>query len=271
MKKKLLTVAAATVLTLSMGMSAMAADAVSTDQDYGAEGQKSESPAWNSAANGQFAIEDGQTITFTYDSQSLDTSNKVFGWVSEVTDGTSYFTITQGATAWFAPAGCPWQASEAAGKASWVAESNWAEDEAAYATAMGDAKVELVVTRTGNQLIFESKATGSDGKEYTSKVTGVLETAPEGTVFVQLGSDHGNMTLYKATYGTAGEVEEVTTKEKISLKPSLDPVGVATPTTTAAPAEDGGSNMTTVVVVVVVVLVVAIVAGVLVATKKKKA
>lgn len=275
MKKKILTVAAATVLTLSMGLTAMA-DVVSTDTDYGTEGQKTESKTgWGSGVNGQFAIEDGKTITFTFDSQSADTTNAVFGWVAEITDGTSYFTVTQGGTAWFAPAGSEWQTQNANGTASFVVEKSWEDDAAStYAEAMGDAKVELVVTRTGNQIIFDSKATGADGVEYTQKITGVLEKAPEGTLNVQVGSDHGSMTLYKAVYGEAGEVEEVTTAERITAKPSLNTPGVVgggNETTTAASTEEEGSNNTVVIVVVVVVLVVAVVGGVLVATKKKKA
>lgn len=292
MKKRVLTAAAVAALTLNMGLVAMA-DVVTTDQDYGTEGQKTESPAWNSAANGQFAIEDGKTITFTFDSQSVDASNPAFGWVAEVTDGTSYFTVTQGATAWFAPAGSEWATANTNGTASFTVDKSWGDDtKDAYVAAMSNAKVELVVTRSGNQIIFESKATGSDNVEYTQKIIGVLEKAPEGTLNVQLGSDHGNMTLYKAVYGEAGEVEEATTVEKITYKPSLNTPGVVTDGSSASDEttasdkadsnsdsdsgsdskdDDDSSNGTMVIVIVVVVLVVAVVGAVLVATKKKKA
>ena len=94
MKKRLLTVAGATVLALSMSVSAFAADVVTEDKDYGTAGNAVENKTgWGSNLNGQFAIEDNQKITFTFDSQSADTSNAVFGWVAEITDNASYFTM----------------------------------------------------------------------------------------------------------------------------------------------------------------------------------
>lgn len=159
MRKKLLVAAGATVLALGMSISAMA-DVVTSDKDYGAEGSATNSPAWNSAANGQFAIQDNKKAIFKFDSKSSDTSNAAFGWVAEITDGTSYFTVTQGATAWLAPDTAEWKTS---GKNNFEIKKSW-EDDAAYAAAVADAKnVELTVTRAGKQVIFDSKATGSDG------------------------------------------------------------------------------------------------------------
>ena len=94
MRKKLLVAAGAAVLALGMSVSAMA-DVVTSDKDYGAEGSATNSPGWNSAANGQFAIQDNKKAIFKFDSKSSDTSNAAFGWVAEITDGTSYFTVTQ--------------------------------------------------------------------------------------------------------------------------------------------------------------------------------
>lgn len=267
MKKKFLSVAGATVLALSMSVSAMAADVVTEDKDYGTAGNAVENATgWGSNLNGQFAIEDNKTITFTFDSKSADTSNAVFGWVAEITDNDSYFTITQGATCWYAPAGSAWLTNT---NNTYNVEKNW-EDAAVYAAAMDNAKVELKVTRAGKQIVFDSKATGSDGKEYTQKITAVFETAPEGTLYLQVGVDHGSMVLYSAKYSDAGDVEEVTTKEKITLKPNMDAnKGLATTDDTSAEKDDS-SNTTVVIVVVAVVLVVAVVVGVVVATKKKK-
>ncbi len=264
MNKKFLATVSATVMALSMGMTAMA-DPITSDMDYGTAGQAGENTTgWASNINGQFAIEDGQSITFTFDSKSADTSNAVFGWVAEITDNTSYFTITQGGTAWFAPDGCDWQKNT---NNTFAVEKNW-EDAAVYGTAMADAKVELVVTRAENQVVFDSKATGADGQEYTQTITGVFETAPTGTLYIQLGVDHGSMVLYSAKYGEAGEVEEVTTPEKVTLKPNLDPnKGLSTTTDNT---EDTSNSTTIIIVVVAVVLVIAIVVGVVVATKKKK-
>ena len=61
MKKRLLTVAGATVLALSMSVSAFAADVVTEDKDYGTAGNAVENKTgWGSNLNGQFAIEDNQ-------------------------------------------------------------------------------------------------------------------------------------------------------------------------------------------------------------------
>ena len=272
MKKRLLTVAGATVLALSMSVSALAADVVTEDKDYGTAGNAVENKTgWGSNLNGQFAIEDNQKITFTFDSQSADTSNAVFGWVAEITDNASYFTITQGATCWFAPDGSPWKTGYDAGDNGWDIQKSWADDEAnAYAEAMADAKVTLDVTRSGNQIIFESKATGSDGKEYTQTIKGIFKEAPTGTLYLQVGCDHGSMTLYSAKYSEAGKVEQATVKEKVTLKPNMDAnKGVAGSNDSTSESNDSDSSTTVIVVVVAVVLVVAVVAGVLVATKKK--
>ena len=156
MKKKFLTVAGAAILALSMSIAAIADDAVTADKDYGTEGQATDSStAWGSGVNGQFAIEDGQTVTFTFDSKSADTTNAVFGWVAEVTDKTSYFTVTQGGTAWFAPPASPWGANT---NNVFQVEKSWEDaDASTYAAAMSDAKVELVVTRAGEQIVLIQK------------------------------------------------------------------------------------------------------------------
>lgn len=268
MKKKFLTVAGATVLALSMSLAAMA-DVVTEDKDYGAAGSATDSStAWGSGVNGQFAIEDNKSVTFTFDSKSADTTNAVFGWVAEITDGTSYFTITQGGTAWFAPAGCEWQANA---NNTYNVEKSWEDaDATTYAEAMADSKVELTVTRAGKQIIFDSKATGADGVEYTQKITGIFETAPEGTLNLQVGSDHGSMVLYTVKYSDAGDVEEATTKEKITLKPNLNSNSGLSSSSTSTDSDEDSSTTTIIIVVVAVVLVVAIVVGVVVATKKKK-
>lgn len=265
MKKKILLTASAAVLTLGMSVTALA-DVVSSDVDYGTEGVKTDSSTiWNSAANGQFSIEDGQTVTFEFDSQMSDSSIAAFGWVAEVTDGASYFTITQGGTQWYAPAGCEWVSNT---NNQMSIERSWTDDEVdAYIAAMADAKVTLVVTRSGNQIIFESTAVGTDGETYTQKAVSVFETAPEGTLTLQVGSDHGTMTLYNVKYSEAGEVEEATTVERKTLKPSLDTsAGLAG----SDDEEESPSNVGLIVGIVVAVLVVAVVVGVVVATKKKK-
>ena len=111
---------------------------------------------------------------------------------------------------------------------------------------------------------------GNDGKEYTQKAVGVLSEEPTGSVFVQVGCDHGSMIMYSAKYSEAGAVEEVTTKEKVTLKPNMDAnKGVAGSNDSTSESNDSDSSTTVIVVVVAVVLVVAVVAGVLVATKKK--
>jgi hypothetical protein len=269
MKKKLLTVAGAATLALSMSFAAMA-DVVTSDVDYGTEGTATTNDsAWNSAANGQFAIENNQKLTFTFDSKSADTTNAVYGWVAEVTDGNSYFTITQGGTGWFAPAGCEWVSNT---NNVFEIEKSWSDDDAAtYAEAMGDAKVVLTVTRADNQFIFESTATGSDGVEYTQTATAVFETAPEGTLNLQVGSDHGSMVLYSVKYDEAGEVEvkEIETTELKTLKANLHPDdGLSS--TTKANDDDSDSPMGTIIIVIVVVLVIAVVVAIVVSSKKKK-
>ena len=261
--KKFLAVAGATMLTLSMAVTAMA-DVVSENKNYGDAGQVVENKTgWGSNLNGQFLLKDNSTVTFTFSSQSADTSNFVFGWVAEITDDTNYFTVTQGATGWFG-GGTDWNNGQITHEKSWKDEEN-----AAYAEASTDLDVTLTVTRSGKQGMFESKAVDANGKEYTTKSVCVWETAPEGDLKIQLGVDHGSMTLKEVKFAEAGEVEEVTTKERVTFKPSLNSdAGVAN--TDNEPAEEESSSSTMVIVVVVVVLVVAVVAGVLVATKKKK-
>ncbi|MCI8718104.1 MAG: hypothetical protein K1W19_01370 [Lachnospiraceae bacterium] len=267
MRKKLLVAAGATVLALGMSISAMA-DVVTSDKDYGAEGSATNSPAWNSAANGQFAIQDNKKAIFKFDSKSSDTSNAAFGWVAEITDGTSYFTVTQGATAWLAPDTAEWKTS---GKNNFEIKKSW-EDDAAYAAAVADAKnVELTVTRAGKQVIFDSKATGSDGVEYTMTVTGVFDSKLADTLNIQLGSDHGSMVLYSVKYEDAGEVgtppPTSAPKETITAKPNLNnKAGVASDSSSD---EEDSSNTGIIIGVVVAVLVVAVIVGVVVATKKK--
>lgn len=265
MKKKFLVAAGAAVLALGMSVSAMA-EVVTSDKDYGAEGSATTSAAWGSNANGQFAIKDKQKVTFKFDSKSADTSNAAFGWVAEVTDTKGYYTITQGATAWFAEA---WNATP--GENNFEINKSW-EDDAAYAAAVADAKnVELTVTRSGNQVIFESKATGSDGKEYTLKHTGIFGIELPETLNIQLGSDHGSMVLYSVKYGEAGEVgtppPTSAPKETVTAKPNLNnKAGLADDSSSE---EDDSSNTGLIIGVVVAVLVVAVVVGVVVATKKK--
>ena len=99
----------------------------------------------------------------------------------------------------------------------------------------------------------------------------MLETAPEGTLYIQVGSDHGSMVLYSAKYGEAGNVEkvEIETTEQKTLKASLDSSdGLSTSSSNAE--EEESSNTTIIIVVVVVVLVIAVAVGAVVATKKKK-
>lgn len=264
MKKRLLTVAGATVLALSMSVSAFAADMVTSDVDYGTAGNAVEGSEWNSAANGQFEIKDNTTITFTFNSTTNDTSNAVFGWVAEVSeDSKNWFTITQGGTGWLVG---DWLTN-----GQYTIEKSWEDtDAAAYAAATVGADVVLKVTRSGKQFVFESTTKGSDGKEYTQKAVGVLSEEPTGSVFVQVGCDHGSMIMYSAKYSEAGAVEEVTTKENVTLKPNMDAnKGVAGSNDSTSESNDSDSSTTVIVVVVAVVLVVAVVAGVLVATKKK--
>ena len=232
MKKRLLTVAGATVLALSMSVSAFAADMVTSDVDYGTAGNAVEGSEWNSAANGQFEIKDNTTIT-------------------------------QGGTGWLVG---DWLTN-----GQYTIEKSWEDtDAAAYAAATVGADVVLKVTRSGKQFVFESTTKGSDGKEYTQKAVGVLSEEPTGSVFVQVGCDHGSMIMYSAKYSEAGAVEEVTTKEKVTLKPNMDAnKGVAGSNDSTSESNDSDSSTTVIVVVVAVVLVVAVVAGVLVATKKK--
>lgn len=260
--KKIFATAGAVVMALGMTMSAMA-DVYSTDQDFGTEGVSTESTSlWNSAINGQYEVEDNQSVTFKFKS-SGDGAGAVFGWVSEITDGNgSYCTVTQGATGWFA--------------GDWMSDVNnvlsheksW-DDDAVYAAAMVDADVTLVVSRAANQFEFAAEAIGNDGVTYTMKSTAVMSAAPEGTLQIQVGLDHGKMTLYSAKYSDA-EVEEVTTVEKTTFKPSLDTPGVSNTSTTNDEEEDSSNTTTIIIVVVAVVLVIAVVAGVVVATKKKK-
>ena len=259
------------ILAVSTGSRAMANELVTGDKDYGMNGQMVSNDGWDSSLNGQFLIQEGQTVSFHFDSHSLDDSSPVFGWVAEVTDNENYFTITQGATCWFAPDGTDWKKGFDNGKNSWDIQKSWADDEAnAYAEAMADAKVTLDVTRSGNQIIFESKATGSDGKEYTQTIKGIFKEAPTGTLYLQVGCDHGSMTLYSAKYSEAGKVEQATVKEKVTLKPNMNAnKGVAGSNDSTSESNDSDSSTTVIVVVVAVVLVVAVVAGVLVATKKK--
>jgi len=263
MRKKLLVAAGAAVLALGMGISAIA-DVVTSDKDYGAEGSATSSTSgWGSNVNGQFAIQDNKKVTFKFDSKSSDPSNAVFGWVAEVTDGTGYYTITQGATAWFAEG---WNS----GENNYDIKKSW-EDDAVYAAAVADAKnVELTVTRSGNQVIFNSKATGSDGVEYTATYTGIFGVELAETLNIQLGSDHGSMVLYSVKYDEAGEVgtppPTSAPKETITAKPNLNnKAGVAQSSST----KEDSSNTGIIIGVVVVVLVVAVVIGVVVATKKK--
>lgn len=275
MKKRILSVAGATVLALSMSFTAMA-DVVTSDVDYGTAGQAGASEtAWNSALNGQFAIEDGQSITFTFDSKGDTATNIAFGWVSEITDGTSYFTMTQAAGHWYAPEACDWVK---AGDNTAVVETNWKHDDPesaeykAFAEAAKDLKgTVLVVTRSGNQVVFDATQKGADGTEYKTKVTGVWGTAPTGTLKVQLGVDHGSMVLYSAKYGEAGQVEEVETEaptEKVTLKVNTQAAGVSS-NDSADTEEEGNSSTTMIIVVVAVVLVIAVAGAVVVATKKK--
>jgi hypothetical protein len=261
--KKIIATAGATVLALSMSMSAMA-DVYSDDQDFGTAGFETDnSTAWNSAANGQYEITDGQSITFKFKS-SGDGAAAYYGWVAEITDSASYCTVTQGATGWFAPAGCEWVSNVN----NQISQTKSWEDDAAYAAAMVDADVTLVVSWSGQQFEFDSEAIGSDGETYTLKSTAVFETAPTGTLQVQVGSDHGKMTMYSAKYSDA-EVEEATTVERVTLKPNMNAVGVGGSDSSDSESDD--SNTTTIIIVVVAaVLVVAVVAGVVVATKKKK-
>lgn len=128
--------------------------------------------------------------------------------------------------------------------------------------------MELTITRVDEQkqLVIESKATGNDGNTYTQKATCVLAEVPTGSVFAQVGCDHGSMIMYTAKYAEAGEVEEATTKERKTLKVNTDPnKGLSTTTD-----EESSSNTTVIIVVVAVVLVIAVVVGVVVTTKKKK-
>ena len=214
MKKRLLTVAGATVLALSMSVSAFAADVVTEDKDYGTAGNAVENKTgWGSNLNGQFAIEDNQKITFTFDSQSADTSNAVFGWVAEITDNASYFTITQGATCWFAPDGSPWKTGYDAGDNGWDIQKSWSDNEswASLGVKLADGTVDLEVTRAGQQIIFDSVTQSNDGRIYTQKVTATFQNAVQGDLYIQLGVDHGSMTLYNVKY--SGNTAQATTKE----------------------------------------------------------
>lgn len=263
MKKKLLVAVGATVLALGMSISSMA-DVVTSDTDYGAEGSATSSTSgWGSNINGQFAIQDGKKVTFKFDSKSSDPSNAVFGWVAEITNGKGYYTITQGATAWFAEA---WNS----GENNFEITKSW-EDDAVYAAAAADVKnVELTVTRSGNQVIFESKVPGSDGVEYTAKYVGIFGVELDETLNIQLGCDHGSMVLYTVKYDDAGEVgtppPTEAPKPTVTAKPNLNnPAGLSTPTSD----DEDSSNTGIIIGVVVAVLVVAVVVGVVVATKKK--
>ena len=71
MKKRLLTVAGATVLALSMSVSAFAADMVTSDVDYGTAGNAVEGSEWNSAANGQFEIKDNTLRVVSLDGHRI--------------------------------------------------------------------------------------------------------------------------------------------------------------------------------------------------------
>ena len=101
--------AAGFLIAVSTGSRAMANELVTGDKDYGMNGQMVSNDGWASSLNGQFLIQEGQTVSFHFDSHSLDDSSPVFGWVAEVTDNENYFTITQGATCWFAPDGTDWK------------------------------------------------------------------------------------------------------------------------------------------------------------------
>lgn len=266
MKKRFLSLAGATVLALSMTVSAMA-DMITQDVDYGTEGSAVEGAEWNSAANGQFELKDNTTITFKFNSTTKDTSNPVFGWVAEVSeDSTNWFTVTQGGTGWTVGT---WNTNGS----QFTVEKSWDDaDGTKYAEAMVGADVELTITRVDEQkqLVIESKATGNDGNTYTQKATCVLAEVPTGSVFAQVGCDHGSMIMYTAKYAEAGEVEEATTKERKTLKVNTDPnKGLSTSNTTTTD-EESSSNTTVIIVVVAVVLVIAVVVGVVVTTKKKK-
>lgn len=107
------------ILAFSTGSRAMANELVTGDKDYGMSGKTVSSyDSWGSSLNGQFLIQEGQTVSFHFASHSLDASVAVFGWVAEVTDNENYFTITQGATCWFAPEGTDWKKGYDNGKNS---------------------------------------------------------------------------------------------------------------------------------------------------------
>lgn len=201
------------ILALSTGSRAMANELVTGDKDYGMNGQTvSETAGWGSSLNGQFLIQEGQTVSFHFASHSLDTSVAVFGWVAEVTDNENYFTITQGATCWFAPEGTDWKKGYDNGKNSWDIQKSWSDrEQSEYAIAVEYSTVDLKVTRAGKQIIFDSVTQSNDGRIYTQKVTATFQNAVQGDLYIQLGVDHGSMTLYNVKY--SGNTAQATTKE----------------------------------------------------------
>ena len=67
------------ILAVSTGSRAMANELVTGDKDYGMNGQMVSNDGWASSLNGQFLIQEGQTVSFHFDSHSLDDSRPVFG------------------------------------------------------------------------------------------------------------------------------------------------------------------------------------------------
>lgn len=133
------------ILAVSTGSRAMANELVTGDKDYGMNGQMVSNDGWASSLNGQFLIQEGQTVSFHFDSHSLDDSSPVFGWVAEVTDNENYFTITQGATCWFAPDGTDWKKGFDNGKNSWDIQKSWSDNEswASLGVKLADGTVDL--------------------------------------------------------------------------------------------------------------------------------
>ena len=201
------------ILAVSTGSRAMANELVTGDKDYGMNGQMVSNDGWASSLNGQFLIQEGQTVSFHFDSHSLDDSSPVFGWVAEVTDNENYFTITQGATCWFAPDGTDWKKGFDNGKNSWDIQKSWSDNEswASLGVKLADGTVDLEVTRAGQQIIFDSVTQSNDGRIYTQKVTATFQSAVQGDLYIQLGVDHGSMTLYNVKY--SGNTAQATTKE----------------------------------------------------------
>lgn len=197
------------------------AEIISSDKDYGTGSYTESYTTWNSAANGQFLIREGDKLTFSFHSISANTSTSVFGWVAEVTDLTSYFTITQGRSAWIAPTGCEWAINPKNYidiKADWTNEYQYIED-------VKEADVILEVIRDGKEIRFDSTSTGKS-KTYHQHAVGYLDSIDTNSqLYIQLGSDQGSMTLYSVKYQNQKEQKttETETQETATVKLNLNP------------------------------------------------